>query len=128
MFATQKSRGSVAGRALVQLVCALSAMTLAACGSRGLASVPGPTITSCDPTLGVVGTTVVCSGFYFTNATAVAFNGTPAQFSVLGGDGTQFTTTVPVGATTGPISITTPHGQALSPSFVVIGAPAKLAR
>ena len=126
MNGTKKSRGSVAYRAVVQVCCGLVAMALGACGSHELASVPGPTITSCDPAIGVVGTSVVCSGFYFTNATAVAFNGIAAQFSVIGGDGTQFSTTVPVGATTGPISITTPHGQALSPSFVVIGAPAKL--
>jgi len=56
------------------------------------------------PTFGPVGTSVTISGF--TGATAVSFNGVASAFTV-DPSGT-ITTTVPAGATTGPISVTTP--------------------
>src|SRR5579859_33022 len=56
------------------------------------------------PTFGPVGTGVTITGF--TGATAVSFNGVAAAFTV-GPSGT-ITTTVPAGATTGPITVTTP--------------------
>ncbi len=69
--------------------------------------IPGaPTITSFTPTFGPVGTGVTLTGTNFTGATAVTFNGTAAAFSVL--NATTITTTVPAGATNGPIGVTTP--------------------
>jgi cytochrome c peroxidase len=56
------------------------------------------------PTFGPVGTSVTITGF--TGATAVSFNGVAATFTV-SPSGT-ITTTVPAGATTGPITVTTP--------------------
>ncbi len=45
-------------------------------------------------------------------ATEVAFNGTPA--TIVSDTATQIVTTVPAGATTGRISVTTPAGTATS--------------
>jgi hypothetical protein len=56
------------------------------------------------PTFGPAGTVVTITGF--TGATAISFNGATATFTE-GPPGT-ITATVPAGATTGPISITTP--------------------
>ena len=43
---------------------------------------------------------------WFSGATAVKFNGTSAGFSSL--TDTQFVTVVPFGASTGPLTVTTP--------------------
>jgi hypothetical protein len=82
-----------------------------------------PTITSFTPTTGPVGTVVTITGTNFTLASAVAFNGTNAPTFTLN-SATQITATVPAGATTGPISVTTPVGTGVSAtSFTVIPAP-----
>jgi hypothetical protein len=80
---------------------------------------PPPTITSFTPPSGTDGTTVVITGTGFTSASAVAFNGTAQPAYTVDSD-TQITTTVPAGATTGPISVTAPGGTATSStSFTV---------
>jgi hypothetical protein len=71
-----------------------------------------PTISSVSPARGKVGTTVTVNGTSFAGATAVRFNGTSASFTV--SSSTQIQMTVPGGATTGPISVTTPGGTATS--------------
>jgi hypothetical protein len=63
------------------------------------------------PTFGPAGTGVTITGAAFTGATNVSFNGVAAAFTE-GPPGT-ITTTVPAGATTGPITITTPSGGPL---------------
>jgi hypothetical protein len=63
------------------------------------------------PIFGPVGTGVTITGTTFTGATAVSFNGVTATFTE-GPPGT-ITTTVPAGATTGPITVTTPSGGPL---------------
>src|SRR6266403_704323 len=81
-----------------------------------------PTITSFTPSSGPVGTSVTISGTNFTGATAVLFNGVSATFTV--NSATSIQATVPAGATTGAISITTPGGTAISAgSFTVINPP-----
>jgi hypothetical protein len=81
-----------------------------------------PTITSFTPTSGAVGTIVTISGTNFTEATAVTFNGVSASFTV--SSATEIQATVPTGATTGPLSVTTPAGTATSASaFTVEAAP-----
>ena len=73
-----------------------------------------PTITSFNPTSGPVGTSVRISGTNFTGATAVSFNNVNAPGFTVNGAGTRITVTVPTGATTGPIRVTTPSGTATS--------------
>jgi hypothetical protein len=58
------------------------------------------------PIFGPAGTRVTITGANFTGATAVSFNGVAATFTE-NPPGT-ITTTVPAGATTGPITVTTP--------------------
>ena len=57
---------------------------------------------------GKIGKTVEILGQGFTGTTKVSFNGTSATFSVVGD--TFLTASVPVGATTGFVSVTTPGG------------------
>jgi IPT/TIG domain len=84
----------------------------------GLVQVEGatsaPTITSFSPTSGPVGATVTINGTNFTGATSVKFNGVSATFIV--NSATKITATVPTGATTGTVSVTTPGGTATSTS------------
>jgi IPT/TIG domain-containing protein len=67
-----------------------------------------PTVLAFLPLSGPIGTSVTITGTGFTGATAVTFNGTPATFTV--NLSTQITATVPLGATDGPIAVTTPGG------------------
>ena len=82
-----------------------------------------PVVISFTPTTGAVGTVVTIAGTDFTLASQVRFNTTSATvFTVV--SSTQITATVPAGATTGPIAVTTPVGTGVSTTnFVVIPAP-----
>ena len=60
------------------------------------------------PTAGPVGTAVIILGYGLTSASAVSFNGTAATFTVV--SDTEITTTVPSGATTGTVQVTTSNG------------------
>jgi uncharacterized repeat protein (TIGR03803 family) len=64
------------------------------------------------PTSGKVGTAVIILGTNLTDATSVDFNGTAATFTVV--STSEITTTVPTGATTGMVQVTTPIGTLLS--------------
>jgi YD repeat-containing protein len=73
-------------------------------------------ITLVNPSLGPEGTQVEIFGVGFRDAedeNQVSFNGAPAP--VLASTRTQITTRVPIGATTGSITVTTPAGSAVSP-------------
>ncbi|MEW6159837.1 MAG: IPT/TIG domain-containing protein [Verrucomicrobiota bacterium] len=81
-----------------------------------------PVISDFTPANGVPGTSVVITGKFFTGATAVKFNGKSADFTVVAP--TQINATVPAGATTGRITITTASGTGTSATdFVVTAAP-----
>jgi uncharacterized repeat protein (TIGR03803 family) len=70
---------------------------------------PKPRILSFGPASGAVGTKVLLWGRDMLGATAVDFNGTPASsFTVASSQGVW--ADVPSGATSGPITITTPNG------------------
>jgi hypothetical protein len=84
---------------------------------------PAPVVLGVVPILGAVGTSVVVSGTGFTGATSVEFNGTDAIFTV--DSPIQISTTVPAGATTGLVSVTTPSGSGSSAApFTVTEDPA----
>ena len=77
-----------------------------------------PTIGGFKPPSGPVGTQVTISGTGLLQATKVTFNKTSATFTV--NSDQQITATVPTGATSGKISVTTPGGTATSSkSFTV---------
>jgi uncharacterized repeat protein (TIGR03803 family) len=67
----------------------------------------GPFVAT-QPTSGTVGAAVKILGTNLTGATSVTFNGTAATFTVK--SKSEITTTVPSGATTGKVKVTTPHG------------------
>lgn len=74
-----------------------------------------PLIDTFSPTSGKVGTQVTIIGSNFGDTTAVAFNGLAASPDARDvQSGTWVTATVPSGAKTGPITITTPSGSATS--------------
>lgn len=64
------------------------------------------------PTSGKVGAVVKILGTNLMGATSVTFNGTPAVFTVI--RPSLITTTVPAGATTGTLQVTTPAGTLMS--------------
>jgi uncharacterized repeat protein (TIGR03803 family) len=71
-----------------------------------------PTITKFSPTSGAIGTSVAITGMSLSQASAVKFGTVAATFTV--NSNTQVTATVPPGAVTGKISVTTPGGTAMS--------------
>ncbi|MFZ9860109.1 MAG: choice-of-anchor Q domain-containing protein, partial [Gemmataceae bacterium] len=77
------------------------------------------TVASFTPAAGKTGTSVVITGTNFTNVSQVSFNGT-VQPTYTVDSPTQITTTIPTGATTGTISITTIAGTATSSSSITI--------
>jgi hypothetical protein len=78
-----------------------------------------PAILSFTPTSGPEGTPVTITGTSFTGANKVTFGGVKATVFSVDSD-TQITDTVPTGAKTGKIKVTTPKGTATSPgSFTV---------
>jgi hypothetical protein len=77
-----------------------------------------PTSSSFAPPSGPAGTVVTINGTGLMQATRVAFNGTSASFTVV--SDIEITATVPTGATTGKIVVTTKGGSTASAaSFTV---------
>lgn len=89
----------------------------------GASSVPPvvPVISSVTPALGAVGTTVTLTGNYFNGVTNVSFNGTAAPYTVQ--SPTSLTATVPSGATSGKITVTSVVGTGTSASSFTVLAP-----
>jgi cysteine-rich repeat protein len=90
-----------------------------------------PKITLFTPASGAAGTEVTVYGLNFDPrpfATGVAFNGTPAGAVAVQDTGASLTATVPSGATSGPITVTTGVGSASTaglahPDFQVSDVP-----
>jgi len=78
-----------------------------------------PVVTSFTPGSGSAGTVVTISGGFFTGATQVTFNGTAATIFTVNSAST-ITVTVPTGATTGPIAVTTANGTGTSSTDFVV--------
>ena len=84
---------------------------------------PRPFVTSFTPTSGLAGTEVTIEGGNFNGVSAVTFNGLPAAgFSV--DSPTRLRATVPAGAGSGPIRVTTSQGTGVSSeNFVIVQVP-----
>jgi uncharacterized repeat protein (TIGR03803 family) len=67
-----------------------------------------------NPTSGKVGSGVIILGNKLTGATSVTFNGTAVGSFTVNKSGSAITTTVPIGATTGTVAVTTPSGTLTS--------------
>ena len=73
---------------------------------------PSPSVALLNPTSGSIGSTVLINGNNFVGATSVSFNGTSASFKILN---LHFiSATVPAGATSGPVTVTTAGGSSTS--------------
>lgn len=85
-------------------------------GGNGRVRIRFSSITSFTPTFACsdTGTIVTITGTELNGTTSVTFNGIPAVFTV--DSNTQITATLPNGATSGLISMTTPFGTASSPT------------
>ena len=78
-----------------------------------------PALTRFSPTRGPVGTRVTLTGTHFFEATAVRFNGVDASgFEVA--SGASIEAVVPQEATSGPISVVTPGGTAVSADLFTV--------
>ena len=81
-----------------------------------------PSITSFTPTTGLVETVVSVTGSNLGGLSSVKLNGLPALFASI--SSTQFSFTVPVGATSGVIAATATAGTAASTVPFAVGVPA----
>jgi hypothetical protein len=81
-----------------------------------------PTISSFSPVVGTNGTMVTIFGGNFFGSPSVTFNGTGAAVTIL--SATELNATVPAGAKTGPIAVTTSYGTATTTSnFITSPGP-----
>jgi hypothetical protein len=87
---------------------------------------PPPTILLFAPSAGPDGTTVTLTGTGYTGATSVKFHGRAASFVV--NSDTEIVATVPLGAATGPIAVTTPGGTGTSATGFTVLPPTPHAR
>lgn len=82
-------------------------------------TVAAPALTAISPASGPVGTSITLTGTNLSGATAVSFNGTLATtFAVV--NATTITATVPTGASTGSVTITTSGGISNGLLFSVV--------
>ena len=88
----------------------------------------GPQVSGFSPRSGPVGTTVTITGSDLAGTTSLTFNDTSQPSFSINGTGTTITTTVPPGATTGPIRVWTPVGAASSADAFVVTTPVTRAR
>ncbi len=80
-----------------------------------------PLLNSVSPTSGGTGTNVTLMGARMGQTTKVTFNGMPAPFTII--SPTELRVTVPQGATTGVIQVTTADGRANSPILFEVTGP-----
>jgi Ca2+-binding RTX toxin-like protein len=80
-----------------------------------------PSLASFAPSSGPPGTRVTLTGSNLSGTTAVTFGGAAAGFTVV--SATEVAATVPGGAATGPITVTTPGGTATTATAFTVTAP-----
>jgi carboxypeptidase T len=95
--------------------------TQAACTytAAGLQSAHCPRVRTMTPREGSAGDTVTITGAGFTDAVQVAFNGAPAASFTVVSD-TEITAVVPVGATSGRISVERDRGTGFGKAFRIL--------
>ena len=85
---------------------------------------PPPGIVGFSPVSGAAGTQITLNGTNFTGVTRIRFNGTEAAFTTRTNIDDfydlRLTAVVPAGATTGPITIETPHGNGTSAAVLEV--------
>ena len=86
---------------------------------------PGLSGTQFSPKSGVPGAEMTITGTNFTGATSVLFNGTSATFinALTNNIDLRITAVVPPDATSGPITIVTPHGSVTSTASFQVSPP-----
>jgi hypothetical protein len=83
-----------------------------------------PSVTAINPASGPAGSTATLTGAGLSGTTAVSFNGVAAPFTVV--SATQISVTVPAGATSGLITVTTPYGVRQSTTSFTVTVPPKV--
>jgi hypothetical protein len=83
-----------------------------------------PSVTAISPASGPAGSTVTLGGAGLAGATAVSFNGVAAQFNAV--SATQITATVPAGAISGPVTVTSPFGTGQSAVGFTVTVPPRV--
>jgi hypothetical protein len=84
-------------------------------------TIPAPVLGGFSPASGPAGTAVTLTGSRFTNAAIVRFGGVSADFVV--DSDVQITAVVPTDAVTGPVSVLSAGGEAVSSQAFVVTAP-----
>ncbi|MBF9236173.1 VCBS repeat-containing protein [Hymenobacter sp. BT683] len=80
---------------------------------------PPPALTGLTPGSGPVGSHVLLTGLHLKTTTGVTFNGMPVvTFSAI--SNTQLVATVPAGATSGAVAMTSPAGTATAPTAFTV--------
>ncbi len=133
---TQDVTTGVAWTSSLDTVATISATGLASALAAGVATItathsegftaattltvvlPPPTLARFEPSAGPVGTVVTLTGMHLGTTVGVTFNGTAAAFTVIGA--TQVTATVPSGATSGPLTLTTAGGSVTTPGHFLV--------
>jgi len=105
----------------------ISVTTAAGTGNSALifSTVLPPVINTFAPASAKTGDVIIITGNNFTGATSVTINGLPAAFTII--NGTTISAVVAATHATGPISVTTPFGNASSPAPLVVMKPAVIA-
>jgi IPT/TIG domain len=83
-----------------------------------------PAITGFTPGTSPIGAQITVTGTDLNSVTQVAFNGAPATFTI--DSPTQLRATVPAGASTGPIRLTSPIGTVFSSTSLTVVQPPTL--
>ncbi|MHA6248544.1 IPT/TIG domain-containing protein [Pontibacter sp. CAU 1760] len=79
--------------------------------------------TKFSPVTGKAGVEVTIDGHYFTGANAISFNNLPGTIVPNSVSDTQLKAILPLGATSGAITVTTPAGAATSLTNFIVDAP-----